>query len=168
MEFLASDALRGRGSGTADELVAATYIASELRAYGIEPAGDDGGYLQRATLVIRKFAEAPTLTFTMPGDGKQRVLTGGKDFLVSDLTREQFTGPLQKIDIGKGDFQIKEGSVVLITGKDKHEARQTAFVAAAQGAVGVLLAGPGEPQQFETNVRDLPRLKPQLEDQAGS
>ena len=27
MEFLASDALRGRGSGTADELVAATYVA---------------------------------------------------------------------------------------------------------------------------------------------
>ncbi len=42
MEFLASDALQGRGSGTHDELLAATYIASELRAYGIEPAGDDG------------------------------------------------------------------------------------------------------------------------------
>src|SRR5437879_10173475 len=47
MEFLASDAMRGRGSATHDELVAATYIASELRAYGIEPAGDSGGYLQR-------------------------------------------------------------------------------------------------------------------------
>jgi hypothetical protein len=46
-EFLASDALRGRGSGTHDEWVAATYIAAELRAYGIEPAGDSGGYLQR-------------------------------------------------------------------------------------------------------------------------
>ena len=43
MEFLASDALRGRGSGTADELVAATYVASQLRAYGLAPAGDDGG-----------------------------------------------------------------------------------------------------------------------------
>jgi len=43
MEFLASDALRGRGSGTADELVAATYVASQLRAYGIAPAADNGG-----------------------------------------------------------------------------------------------------------------------------
>src|SRR5438309_11464030 len=43
MEFLASDALQGRGSGTHDELVAATYIASELRQSGIEQAADEGG-----------------------------------------------------------------------------------------------------------------------------
>lgn len=46
MEFLASDALQGRGSGTHDELLAATYIASELREIGIEPAGDNGSYIQ--------------------------------------------------------------------------------------------------------------------------
>jgi hypothetical protein len=167
MEFLASDALRGRGSGTADELLAATYVASELRAYGIQPAGDKGGYLQRANLVERKFTEAPTLTFTTPADGKQIVLSDGKDFVVSYLTKEQFSGPLQKVDLDKGNFQIREGSVVLITGKDKHDARQTAFVAAAQGAAGVILAGPNEPDQFEAGTRDLPHLKPQLEDEAG-
>src|ERR1700736_5605627 len=129
MEFLASDALRGRGSGTADELIAATYIASELRAYGIQPAGDDGGYLQRANLIERKFTGSPTLTITTPADGKQITLINGKDFVVSYLTREQFSGPLQKIDLGKGDFQIRERSVVLIKGKDQHDARQTAFVA---------------------------------------
>jgi aminopeptidase YwaD len=168
MEFLASDALRGRGSGTADELIAATYIASELRAYGIQPAGDDGGYLQRANLIERKFTGSPTLTITTPADGKQITLINGKDFVVSYLTREQFSGPLQKIDLGKGDFQIRERSVVLIKGKDQHDARQTAFVAAAQGAAGVILAGPNEPEQFEAGARDLPHLKPQLEGQAGS
>lgn len=50
-EFLASDALHGRGSGTRDEWIAAVYIGSELRQYGVEPAGDadaDGrpGYVQ--------------------------------------------------------------------------------------------------------------------------
>jgi len=49
-EFLASDALRGRGSGSADEWVAATYIAAQLRQYGIPPAGDQGSYLQRVIL----------------------------------------------------------------------------------------------------------------------
>lgn len=48
MEFLASDALQGRGSGTHDELVAAVYLASELREIGIAPAGDNGGYIQQA------------------------------------------------------------------------------------------------------------------------
>jgi hypothetical protein len=62
MEFLASDALRGRGSATADELVAATYVAAQLRAYGISPAGDNGGYLQRATLLQPKFTAPPQLT----------------------------------------------------------------------------------------------------------
>ncbi|HEY6308561.1 MAG TPA: M28 family peptidase [Candidatus Angelobacter sp.] len=46
LEFLASDALQGRGSGTHDELLAAVYLASELRQIGIAPAGDNGGYIQ--------------------------------------------------------------------------------------------------------------------------
>jgi hypothetical protein len=46
MEFLASDALSGRGSGTRDEWIAATYVAAQLRRWGIEPLGDRGGYLQ--------------------------------------------------------------------------------------------------------------------------
>ena len=46
LSFLADDALRGRGSGTADELVAAVYLASQLRELGIQPAGDHGGYIQ--------------------------------------------------------------------------------------------------------------------------
>jgi Zn-dependent M28 family amino/carboxypeptidase len=46
MEFLASDAMRGRGSGTHDELVTATYLASEFEQYGLEPAGDHGGFIQ--------------------------------------------------------------------------------------------------------------------------
>lgn len=44
-DFLASDALNGRGSGTHDELVAATYAASQLRAYGVQP-GVGTSYLQ--------------------------------------------------------------------------------------------------------------------------
>src|SRR2546425_13107011 len=69
MEFLASDALRGRGSATPDELIAATYVGSELRQYGIDPAGDDGGYIQRAQLLTRVVNGPPQLTFTIPGNG---------------------------------------------------------------------------------------------------
>lgn len=52
-DFLASDALRGRGSGTRDELLAATYIASELQAYGIAPAALGGGYIEIAPVTPR-------------------------------------------------------------------------------------------------------------------
>src|SRR5271167_1465529 len=43
---LASDAMRGRGSGTADELRAASYLGDELRQIGVSPLGDDGGFIQ--------------------------------------------------------------------------------------------------------------------------
>lgn len=49
MEFLASDAMQGRGSGSHDELLAATYLASQLRQIGIEPLGDNGGYIQNVS-----------------------------------------------------------------------------------------------------------------------
>src|SRR3954469_18631365 len=43
--FLASDAMQGRGSATANELLAAEYIAAQLEQYGIEPALP-GGFIQ--------------------------------------------------------------------------------------------------------------------------
>jgi aminopeptidase YwaD len=171
-EFLASDALRGRGSGTPDELVAATYIASELRQYGIEPAGDEGGYIQRATIVQRKLAGAPELRFMTPGDGipaQQIVWTYGKDFAVFYLTRTQFSGPLRKMDAGKSDTKIEPGAVVLVTGKDKDKSavRNAAFAVASTGAVAVLVPGPADHDHFEAAGRELPKLPPRLEGEAG-
>ncbi|HET9790038.1 MAG TPA: M20/M25/M40 family metallo-hydrolase [Candidatus Angelobacter sp.] len=49
MEFMASDAMQGRGSGTHDELVTAVYLASELRTMGVAPMGDQGGYVQNVS-----------------------------------------------------------------------------------------------------------------------
>lgn len=53
MQALASDEMRGRGSTTADELSAAKYIASQLKLLKIDPAGDDGGYLQTVKFMRR-------------------------------------------------------------------------------------------------------------------
>jgi hypothetical protein len=43
---LAGDAMRGREAGTLDELRASMWIADQLRAIGVKPAGDDGTYFQ--------------------------------------------------------------------------------------------------------------------------
>jgi hypothetical protein len=50
---LASDAMNGRASASADELKAAQYIGERLKAFGIEPAGDNGTYLQSAKFTRR-------------------------------------------------------------------------------------------------------------------
>src|SRR5690242_1875788 len=49
--FLASDAMRGRGSATPDELIAATYVASQFERFGIKPGAPDGTFIQRVELV---------------------------------------------------------------------------------------------------------------------
>jgi hypothetical protein len=46
VEFLASDRMRGRGSGTAEEALAALYVASEFRKLGLAPAGANGSFEQ--------------------------------------------------------------------------------------------------------------------------
>jgi hypothetical protein len=47
LSFLASDALEGRGTPSRGLDIAAEYIASQFRAAGLEPLGDDG-YFQTA------------------------------------------------------------------------------------------------------------------------
>jgi Zn-dependent M28 family amino/carboxypeptidase len=50
MNFLASDELQGRGSGTRDEHLAALYAASLFASFGLQPGGKDGTFLQKAPL----------------------------------------------------------------------------------------------------------------------
>jgi hypothetical protein len=57
--FLASDALRGRDTPSPGLEVAAQYIASEFMRLGLEPAGDDGGFLQRYPYVPRRRGQDP-------------------------------------------------------------------------------------------------------------
>ena len=111
MEFLASDALRGRGSGTPDELLAATYVAAQLEQYGVAPAGDHGTYIQQAPVIRQKLSAPPTLWFMTPGDGipAQRIQwTHGKEMLALSLADTQFEGPLKTIDTDRPDASLKE------------------------------------------------------------
>ncbi|HXI26395.1 MAG TPA: M20/M25/M40 family metallo-hydrolase [Pyrinomonadaceae bacterium] len=59
MQALAGDEMRGRGSATADELAAAKYIASQLKAMKIEPAGDHGDFLQTVKFMRRPRGAPP-------------------------------------------------------------------------------------------------------------
>ena len=169
MEFLASDALRGRGSATADELIAATYAASELRAYGIAPAGDDGGYIQRIALQQPTLTTPPQLTFPQPGakpGGKEEAIwTYGREFTVLSLTDAHFSGPLRVINLDQ-DVPQASGSVILIREGDKRKQRAKAFALASAGAVAeILTASTERAAQFQEKARQLPELPPNLEGQ---
>ncbi len=114
MGFLASDAMQGRGSGTIYERIAAEYIGSQFRQFGLEPAGDadssgNKGYVQRVALVSAKFTEPPTLTVTS-GSNVQK-WQFGRDFLVSFLRSSRINGDLQ---ITEPEGTFTKGAVVAV------------------------------------------------------
>ncbi|HEV7242861.1 MAG TPA: M20/M25/M40 family metallo-hydrolase [Thermoanaerobaculia bacterium] len=51
LKFLSSDLLEGRGPGTRGDALATGYIASQFEAMGLKPAGDDGTYFQKVSLL---------------------------------------------------------------------------------------------------------------------
>ncbi len=59
IEFLASDALEGRGSGTRGGDLAAQYIATQYIRLGLQPAGDSGTFFFKVPLI--SFTPDPTL-----------------------------------------------------------------------------------------------------------
>ncbi|MGH6784203.1 MAG: M28 family metallopeptidase, partial [Sphingomicrobium sp.] len=67
VEFLASDSLEGRDTGTRGHTVAADYVAAQFRAIGLEPAGDKGGWFQQVPFRRASFDKPPRLTLTFRG-----------------------------------------------------------------------------------------------------
>jgi hypothetical protein len=105
LEFLASDALQGRGSGTRDEHIAATYIAAQFRRWGLEPMGDNNGFVQTIEVIRESSAAPPVVTV-----GSTR-WTHGAGLLVSSLAGVRTTGPLHHFVEGT---PVPPGAVVLM------------------------------------------------------
>jgi aminopeptidase YwaD len=95
MEFLASDALNGRGSGTRDEWIAAEYLASHFRRWGLEPLGDDGGFVKRVTVERSEITASPVLSFA------GRRATHMKEMTVTAVSAGRIAGPLQRFREGE-------------------------------------------------------------------
>ena len=144
MEFLASDAMNGRGSGTRDEWIAATYIASHLRRWGLEPIGDDGGYVQAIAVERPELGSPPVLSV---GD---RRYVHGKQIIVASMTAPRISGPLTRYQAGA---VVPRGAVLLLSEltREMGEALAPAtLVLARQNGCGPARGQPGA----------LPRLSP--------
>lgn len=77
VEFLASDSLEGRDTGSRGYAVAADYVASQFRAIGLQPAGDKGGWFQQVPFRRASHEKPPSLTLAI--GGKQVALKQGDD-----------------------------------------------------------------------------------------
>jgi hypothetical protein len=117
MEFLASDAMNGRGSGTRDEWIAVTYVASHLRRLGLEPMGDDGGYIQTIRMERPELSAAPVLTIG------SRKFTHGAEITVASMSAASISGPLAKHTKGT---PAARGAAVVIPAATEASAELTA------------------------------------------
>jgi Zn-dependent M28 family amino/carboxypeptidase len=88
--FLASDLLEGRGPGTRGGQLAINYIAAQLEALGLEPAGDNGTYLQRVPLIgVTTDSARTSLSFTKPGAAAIGPLTYLDEFVGNNLAQHE-------------------------------------------------------------------------------
>jgi hypothetical protein len=132
-----------------------------LRAYGVEPAEENGGYIQRAAILRRKVTAPPQL------NAAGATWTYGADFLVPYLSQTDFSGPLQKVDADQSDgdisSKIKAGAIVLIRGKDSKRVERLSIGVASAGALGMIVPSTANAERFEARGHELPKLSDRLE-----
>uniref|UniRef100_UPI0040483C26 M28 family metallopeptidase n=1 Tax=Rheinheimera sp. TaxID=1869214 RepID=UPI0040483C26 len=158
MQFLASDALAGRDTGSNEHEIASLYIATQLQALGLKPAGDNGSYLQRVPLRKARLVQ-DSAKFTLYTDGNNTELAYPKAFFTGpslQFARTEVTAPLVfagyglvSKEFGIDDYanlDVKGKIVVLLTGRpDSLPSEEAAHLnslktrlAAERGAVGII------------------------------
>jgi hypothetical protein len=104
MEFLASDALNGRGSGSRDEWIAASYAAAEFTRDGLKPLSADG-FLEPVELERQEAVGEIALKV-----GSLRLIQG-KDMLVRALSSASIAGTVERFQTGS---RAAHGAVLLM------------------------------------------------------
>ncbi|MBW3131001.1 M28 family peptidase [Hymenobacter profundi] len=154
--YLADDKLRGRQPGTPGYQMAVDYVVGQLKALGMQPAGDNGTYTQ--TVRLRRATTLPGATLSING----RPLTYGPDFTLNPnpgAPSSSVTAPLafagygiSAPELGYDDYaglDVKGKVVVVVRGAPRSfpstvaSASQDLLVvmqtALQHGAVGVLV-----------------------------
>ena len=157
VEFLASDHLEGRDTGSKGYLIAAEYVAAQFRAIGLEPAGDKGTWFQQVPFRRASYEKQPSLSLSI--GGRPVTLDSAKDATVRPSVTEKvrqlsagfvFVGygisdARYKIDDYRG-LDLKGKIAVALSGTpkglpsdiDAHLAGSKDRFAAAAGAIGFL------------------------------
>jgi hypothetical protein len=94
VEFLASDSLEGRDTGSKGYAIAADYVAAQFRSLGLEPAGENGSWFQQVPFRRASHEGQPSLTMTI--GGRQVALDSSRDATV----RPSVTDKLRQLSAG--------------------------------------------------------------------
>ncbi|MBE0591285.1 MAG: M28 family peptidase [Gemmatimonadales bacterium] len=123
---LAHDSMRGRDTPSPQLERAATWVASEFRRFGLTPAGDNGSYLQYATL--RRTRPDSASAVTVSGNGVATTLRLGREiaFLGGPPPRSRTVLPVVLMagvpaDLAHpfGDVTVRGKAVILFAPPDQ-------------------------------------------------
>ncbi len=168
VEFLASDLLEGRDTGSKGYEIGASYVASQFRAIGLQPGGSNGGWYEQVPFRRAVHAEPPTASLLVGNDWVK--LTPAVDFAVRASIAQQsrdFDLPLVFVGHGISDaklgiddyaeLDVRGKIVVLMEGApvglptevSAHLDSSKAITAAGKGAAGVIeIAATGQRPGF--------------------
>ncbi|MFD1256503.1 M28 family peptidase [Mucilaginibacter terrae] len=171
--YLADDKLQGRMPGTEGFKQAADYVISQLKGYGVQPAGEKGSWLQQVKL--RKAFISPNAQVSLVNGGGGNILAYGTEVTISPSPAETMgsvNAPLvfagygitnagQKYDDYAG-LDVKGKAVMIIRGaptgfpssEASHSMDQVTIQknAAAHGAVAVVFATIDSSRRFISNL----------------
>ena len=95
-EFLADDALGGRGTGSRGHDLAMKYLQAQFAALGLRGGAGDGGYFQKVP-ILRGEVQTAVTSLVIRGKTESHNLVYGTDFLLVDTEASEdieFSGPV--------------------------------------------------------------------------
>jgi Zn-dependent M28 family amino/carboxypeptidase len=101
VQYLADDSMQGRLTGSSEYLKAAAYVVEKFKAYGLQPAGVDGGWYQPVHFDVQKvLADQSSLKLVV--DGKATPLALGEDAILGARLPQPKTIDAPLVFIGYG------------------------------------------------------------------
>ncbi|WP_137861646.1 MULTISPECIES: M20/M25/M40 family metallo-hydrolase [unclassified Sphingomonas] len=154
VQFLASDAMKGRDTGSPELAIAEQYVAAQMLAAGLKPAGANGGWLQPVPLIAYRPADHGSLVLRR--GAVETVMEWGKDYLTRSVPsnpKVALSGPVVFAGYGsEGEYKglNVKGAIVAVLRDAPHSGPsdvrahlgipvEQSRVAAAHGAIGMIL-----------------------------
>ncbi len=143
INYLASDEMRGRDTPSPELEAAADYLAKEFEAFGLKPAGDAGGYIQRYPYT-KVMIDRGSIELEMIAGGTATPWALGSDFfaipstVASAQAEPVFVGPMRALSAGLSDAVAGRIAVVTTPPQLGLETLSAIKAAEAAGAAGLV------------------------------
>jgi hypothetical protein len=160
VEYLASDELEGRETGTEGEIKAAGYIEEEFRKIGLEPKGTSGFYQEFDFLSGKAFGDNKlkigekemnrdedyfVMNFSGNGEAEGELVLAGFGIVAEELGFDDYAnvddieGKIVLLDVSSPDGIHPHSKY-----KAYHDLRNRVNIAAEKGAAAVIFHNPGD------------------------